>query len=138
MYRETSPRTRRYNCAAWANGVDSKWWQALPGYYWPRHGVPNDGTIDSYEKLYELCGFVRCDDGSLQAGEEKIALFGKGAEFEHVARQLPDGRWTSKLGTLEDIEHADLEALSGDLYGNVVAFMRRTRGHPLHGKPPTS
>jgi hypothetical protein len=73
-YRETSPRTRRYNCAAWANGVDFKWWQALPGYYWPRQGVPTDGTTDAYVKLYEICGFVRCDDGTLEMGAEKVAI----------------------------------------------------------------
>lgn len=52
-------------------------------------------------------------------------------EISHVARQLPDGRWTSKLGPDEDIEHNDLHALEGDVgvyplcYGVVIRFMRR-------------
>lgn len=34
----------------------------------------------------------------------------------HAARQLPNGRWTSKCGQAEDIEH-DLRDLEGRLYG---------------------
>lgn len=33
---------------------------------------------------------------------KKIALDADGYAFKHVARQLPDGKWTSKLGSLED------------------------------------
>jgi hypothetical protein len=42
----------------------------------------------------------------------------------HAARQLPGGRWTSKLGALEDIEHA-LQDLVGTEYGSVVQVMKR-------------
>ncbi|MCY7407984.1 MAG: hypothetical protein LH631_11575, partial [Alkalinema sp. CAN_BIN05] len=45
------------------------------------------------------------------------------ARPQHVARQLPNGLWTSKLGRLEDIEH-ELDGLSGDLYGTVQKFMK--------------
>ena len=48
----------------------------------------------------------------------------------HAARQMPSGRWTSKLGFREDIEH-DLHAVSGDLYGTVVLLLKRPRGN--HG-----
>lgn len=123
-YRITSPNTHRYNCTAWANGVASKWWEALPGYYWP-DCVPRDGTVESYIKLFSLCGFEPCGDGSLEPGVERIALYAVGYSFKHVARQLADGKWTSKLGGLEDIEHDLLEALCGDDYGQVVAFMKR-------------
>lgn len=51
-------------------------------------------------------------------------------------RQLPDGKWTSKLGALEDIEHDRLDALEGDDYGRVVAYMKRQRGIELAGKQP--
>jgi hypothetical protein len=44
----------------------------------------------------------------------------------YVARQLPDGRWTSKLGQLEDVTHATTDALEGSDYGEVVQFMKRT------------
>ena len=42
----------------------------------------------------------------------------------HAARQLPNGRWTSKLGELEDIEHV-LHDLEGAAYGSVVLVMKR-------------
>jgi len=41
-----------------------------------------------------------------------------------VARQLADARWTSKLGGLEDIEHA-LHDLVGAEYGTVALILRR-------------
>ena len=37
------------------------------------------------------------------------------------------GRWMSKLGKYEDIEHANPEDLSGGLHGEVHCIMRRTR-----------
>lgn len=42
----------------------------------------------------------------------------------HAARQLENGKWTSKLGQLEDIEH-ELDGLVGDKYGIVVTILRR-------------
>ena len=78
-------------------------------------------------------GYVLCDDGVLEEGVEKVALYGVGNVFMHVARQLSNGRWTSKLGVSYDIEH-ELEALTssanvggGVQYGEVVAFMCRGR-----------
>ena len=49
---------------------------------------------------------------------------------QRFARQLLNGRWTSKLGDFEDIEHAAPEELEGDgryEYGQIVAFLRRPR-----------
>lgn len=57
---------------------------------------------------------------------EKIAIFSIGREFTHVARQLADGRWTSKLGGIKDIAHT-LESLTGGDYGDVVGYMQRPR-----------
>jgi hypothetical protein len=42
----------------------------------------------------------------------------------HAARQLPNGRWSSKLGKLEDIEHA-LDDICGSAYGSVVPVLKR-------------
>ena len=66
-----------------------------------------------------------CPGEELEAGFEKIALFVDNRDTpRHAARQLPNGRWTSKLGELEDIEHG-LHDLEGAEYGSVVAVMRR-------------
>jgi hypothetical protein len=37
---------------------------------------------------------------------------------------LPNGRWTSKLGEREDIEHS-LHDLTGMVYGSVVLVLKR-------------
>jgi hypothetical protein len=43
----------------------------------------------------------------------------------HAARQLPNGRWASKLGREDDVEHDSEKGVSGDNYGTVVAYMKR-------------
>lgn len=41
-----------------------------------------------------------------------------------MARQLPSGLWTSKMGKAEDIEH-EVEGLSGSHYGDVLVYLCR-------------
>ena len=61
----------------------------------------------------------------MEPGFEKIALFATDQAVPlHAARQLASGRWTSKLGEREDIEHA-LRDLEGEIYGTVVLIMKR-------------
>ncbi|MBX9791339.1 MAG: hypothetical protein K2Y37_20660 [Pirellulales bacterium] len=72
----------------------------------------------------------------MESAVEKIAIYGDGFVFKHVARQLENGNWTSKLGRLADIEHRELDWLSGEAYGVVVLYMSRARRHPLAGKLP--
>jgi hypothetical protein len=63
----------------------------------------------------------------LETGFEKIALFANAdGTPTHLARQITNGRWSSKLGTLQDIEH-DLLAVCGAEYGKVVEFHRRLK-----------
>ncbi|MBI4658306.1 MAG: hypothetical protein HY735_05550 [Verrucomicrobia bacterium] len=52
----------------------------------------------------------------------------------HAARQLPDGRWTSKLGPQWDINHL-LEGLCGPrpAYGDVAQILRRPAPKPEAG-----
>ena len=53
--------------------------------------------------------------------------------WTHAARLKADGKWTSKLGTEEDIEHNTLESMEGDLYGLVIQILRKkTLLLPLH------
>lgn len=124
----TSESTLRYNCFAWALGDDSQWIAPTGHYdYWPEN-IPNELTLDSITELFRQAGYEVCSDGSLEAGHEKIAVYVKDGVPTHAARQLSDGRWTSKLGKYEDIEHDSLEALYGDgygEYGSVAVFMVR-------------
>ena len=62
---------------------------------------------------------------TLETGFEKVAFYGGGMLYTHAARQLPHGKWTSKLGKGEDIEHDTPDDVSGGLYGEVVQLMKR-------------
>ena len=130
-YRITNPSTPRYNCIAWAIGSDTQWRWPIRPYYWPP-GVPEEETLSAFLAAFATRGYEECKDGSLEAGYERVALFANrtaSGDFSptHVARQLPDGRWTSKLGPCEDIEHVKVEDVNGPAYGTVVRFMRRAR-----------
>ena len=50
-----------------------------------------------------------------------------GGEYMHAALQLESGKWTSKMGPDEDIEHDAPENLAGPCFGQVTAFMKRKR-----------
>lgn len=84
-------------------------------------------TEHAFTELYASLGYERCRDGKFQRGFEKIALFAKDGAPTHAAKQLPSGRWSSKLGRWEDITH-ELAAVAGNAlneYGEVIAFFRR-------------
>jgi hypothetical protein len=126
-YRITGPATSRYNCVAWAAGDQDAWWQAdLADAYWPE-GVPADGTVPCLVALFQFLGYELCDTPELEPHFEKIAIYAKGAEYTHAARQTADGHWTSKLGQSVQIEHATLDALTGEAYGDVVQVLKRSR-----------
>jgi len=130
--KETSVATEEYNCVAFGTGDTSRWWEpwVIPpraGIYWPA-GVTPDNTLEAWEAAYATEGFERCTDGALEEGFVKVAIYADILDVpQHVARQLPDGRWASKLGDLEDIEHDTLEALEGGDYGEVALFLKRSR-----------
>lgn len=127
VHSEETPR-RDYNCAAWALEItDAIWWPlpSAPEYYWPE-GARRDDTLEAFAEGYRLYDFEICDTPDLEEGYIKIAVFADGDEPLHVARQLPDGRWTSKLGlTWEDIIHDNLEGVSRPDYGRPRLFMRK-------------
>jgi len=72
-------------------------------------------------------GYEICTNAGLEVGFDKIALYGKDGEWQHASRQLANGKWTSKLGNEEDIEHATPKDLSGNLYGRVHCIMKRAK-----------
>lgn len=123
-HEHTSPRDVSYNCIAWATGDTSHWWQ--PGVYWLFDVSRDEYGIAALEKVFRTLGYVECSSGDLEDGFEKIALYGSGFMYTHVARQLPDGRWTSKLGKEEDISHDSPDNVAGGIYGEVVEFMKRS------------
>ena len=76
--------------------------------------------------VYVNDGFERSESSDPEPGYEKIAIYvdRRGLPL-HAARQLESGRWTSKMGELEDIEHDTLDALEGPKYGKPVRYLRR-------------
>ena len=125
LYHITSPRDGDYNCVAWAVGDDRNWWwpDAAGEDTWPS-GVPRHITLEAFREAFATLGYEVCDNDQLEPGYEKVALFALAGVPTHAARQLPSGRWTSKLGRAEDIEHA-LHDLTGAVYGSVALVLRR-------------
>jgi hypothetical protein len=131
-YRVTSQASAVPNCIGWALNDKTHYWDPLltgfmGGYYWP-DGLPRDDRVETWRTLFELFGYRQSPGPALEVGVEKIAIYGDASgDAHHVARQLPSGAWTSKLGQDKDIEHQAPDALAGNLYGRVVAFMERPR-----------
>ncbi len=137
-FRVTSPRDRTYNCTAWAAGFTNDWWWPIDVHrrsYWPP-GVAREETLEAFRDAFATLDYALCSCEILEAGVEKVALF---ADYQnvptHAARQLPNGRWTSKLGIIEDIEH-DLRDLEGDIYGTVVLLLKRSLQPPKTPRAP--
>jgi hypothetical protein len=127
-YRITSPDTIDYNCVAWAANDSETWWwpDPLGQDYWPAT-VPREETVGAFILAFGTIGYQICKGFDLDVGFQKIALYTDNTNTPtHVARQLPDGRWASKLGSSEDIEHPDLQGLEGEPgYGTVTVILKR-------------
>lgn len=88
--------------------------------------------------MFVALGYVPCDTPDTEPGMEKVALFAdEDGVPTHAARKLPGGRWTSKLGRLEDIEHA-LDGVAGEEYGVARRVMKRPIRPPTSGPPELS
>jgi hypothetical protein len=119
----------KYNCIAFAAGrTDVYWWpDNYPdpdSEYWPS-GIVREETVEAIAALFRSQGFEDCADGSLEEGYEKVVIYAKEEEPTHAAKQLPDGRWISKLGPEDDIEYRSLECLNGPCYGQAAKFLKK-------------
>jgi hypothetical protein len=123
----TSPVDEAYNCIAWAAEFKKdEWWDHTPGYKWPATRSP---LITSLVNVFLSLGWEErtASENILEPEFERVALYRKNDEWTHAARQLPSGKWTSKLGPDEDIEHDTPECLCGDSYGTIHCIMRKVR-----------
>lgn len=121
----TSPKSVKYNCIAWAmEDVLRWWWPDEEGLgHWPA-GVAREVTLEAFLAALATAGYTPCDTPDQEPGWEKIALYALADVPTHASRQLPNGRWTSKLGPMQDVEHS-LDALDGPLYGRIVRLLER-------------
>lgn len=126
-----SPRSRLYNCIAWACEIDSlRYWPGDPYQIWPDDLPDLDDDLDAIEALFASMGYERCDSADLEPATEKIAIYTYAdGDPAHAARQVKSGRWASKMGLQsEDIEHDSLNDLAGeDAYGSPEIIMSRPR-----------
>jgi hypothetical protein len=87
--------------------------------------VANDETLAAFVAAFATLGYTPCDGDALEEGHQRIAWYAPANGIPTLAaQQLPDVRWTSKLGRWEDIEHR-LPDLEGESYGAVVQVMKR-------------
>lgn len=127
-----SSGTTDYNCIAWAAQDTTRgWWPT--GGYWPS-GVDRRRTLQCFITAFRTLGYDRCDNGELEANSDKVAIYVDVLNRPtHMARQLPSGWWTSKLGGWEDIIHKTLSEIEGAGipdgrdYGRVAAILKRSR-----------
>jgi hypothetical protein len=107
-------------------------WAPYSGYSWFKgfkkvHEYPGE-DVNLFVEGFASIGYELCDSSILENDFEKIAFYiKKGKGVEHIARQLENGNWTSKLGEYHDIEHYNLIALEGGEYGSAIIFMKRRR-----------
>jgi hypothetical protein len=124
----THPADPDYNCVAWAVGVTTdRWWPNESDAEWPPD-VADELTLATMIATLGTFGYVPCDTGVAETGFEKAAVYAKGGVPTHVAKQLPGGRWSSKLGKDCVVSHATPAGLEGAVYGQVVAYLRRPAG----------
>ena len=123
-----SDGTPVYNCLAWAVGENHRRWDTDKPHYWPDNNRHKFG-IAYLVAAYRAVGFVvsNIDACVPDAEYEKIVLYCRDTEGSHAARLLANGRWTSKIGSHEDIEHETPGSLIGSVYGKPMVYMRRKK-----------
>jgi hypothetical protein len=97
--------------------------------------VRRGADLPCYIAAFSTLGYEPCGSGMCEEGYEKLAIYVDNDGFPiHMARQLLNGEWSSKLGTWIDITH-ELDGLtgtpteSGTPYGSIAQFLRRSRSH---------
>lgn len=137
----TSQKDLCYNCVAWALGISSHWVEpylaggvrVAPWAVWPNTD-DSGSSIDTYVKMFRGEGFVKATRGNQEAGFDKIVIYWEKASrtFTHVARQMENGHWWSKLGAASDVQHQKPDTLgpvgSPGGYGEVWGYMKRAKG----------
>jgi hypothetical protein len=94
--------------------------------------IKKEETIDCFIRAFRVLGYRECSSSIPERLFEKVALYAIGSSPKHMARQLPDGSWSSKIGSGEDITHYTLDAVESfgpapfyGEYGVPVLFMKR-------------
>jgi hypothetical protein len=121
----TSPATNFYNCIAWAFEDPTRvyWPDGAQNCYWPPN-IQRKPILKSFIDLFKSKGYFECENGNLEEGYLKVAIYSKNNIPTHAARQLSNGLWTSKLGRSNDVSHT-IHAMSNGEYGDVAIYMKK-------------
>ena len=124
----TSLRRKGHNCVAYAlkeHGKDLDMWIFAELYGIDKANL--DISVNGYAEIFtKYYGYEKCEEGNIEEGFDKIVLFeDHEGDFVHVALQLENGNWTSKMGTYEDIEHYSVDAISKKDYGTPRLYMKK-------------
>ncbi len=91
-------------------------------------GAHRGQDLAALRSAFEAIGYETCESREFEEGYDKVALYvDASGEWQHAAKQVELGQWSSKLGDWEDIRHATPESIGGSDYGEAVCFMRRRR-----------
>jgi hypothetical protein len=111
-FQVTSWNVESYNCIAWAAEDQCYWWWPDPDgeSFWPQ-GIVRDDSIAAFVAAFRTMGYELCGSYALEPGYDKVAIYAVGDKVKHMARQLPSGGWTSKLGPWWDIGHDSVDGV---------------------------
>lgn len=123
----TSPFTYRYNCIAYAMGMQDRWVDGanLPWHWWPP--VHKGMDVSDLIEAFRFFGFEECGmDDSLDIEYDKVALYCNAEGWTHAARVVGNGVYHSKFGASYDGTHSNGDVLEAQ-YGNPFIIMRRRK-----------
>lgn len=123
----TSPFTYRYNCIAYAMGMQDRWIDGanLPWHWWPP--VHKSMDVSDLIEAFRFFGFEECGmDDSIDTEYDKVALYCNADGWTHAARVVGDGIYHSKFGASYDGTHSGGDVLQAQ-YGNPFIIMRRRK-----------
>jgi hypothetical protein len=96
-------------------------------------GMAEEVTPDYFIAGFAKLGYKPCTGRRFQFGFQKVAIYANDTGVTHMARQrFFWWGWLSKLGAWEDIYHAKLEDVEGEMsatanqYGKVVQILKRS------------
>jgi hypothetical protein len=92
--------------------------------YWPI--AKREETVACFVEAYQSRGFEVCEP-ELEPEFERIVIYTLNGIPTHAARQIENGKWVSKLGPWEDIEHNTAKAVEEYIYGKATAYMKKKR-----------
>lgn len=125
----TSELNPFYNCFAWARGENTSNVEPPTSKYVKWHNDNTAWTIENFLDNFANIGFTETTESAdLENGIEKVAIYvTSDGEPSHASLQKESGKWTSKLGIREDIEHSTPYCVENDTYGKVKIILKRKK-----------